>query len=108
MENVLQTYHLTKRYGNTAVVIYGDVKIGELAFALRESGAELLRVHEKDEDLETVDGVGAFHRPHPAGKGGRGDLRRMASRPFENHPAPVTDDFAGAARGAYRQTLAPQ
>ena len=32
--------------------IYGDVKIGELAFALRESGAELLRVHEKDEDLE--------------------------------------------------------
>lgn len=32
--------------------IYGDVKIGELAFALRDGGVELLRVHEKDEDLE--------------------------------------------------------
>lgn len=38
--------------------------------------------------------------------GGRGNLRRVAPRPFENYPAPVTGDFAGAARGAYRQMLA--
>lgn len=37
---------------------------------------------------------------------GQGDLRRVAPRPFENHPAPVTGNFAGAARGAYRQMLA--
>lgn len=32
--------------------IYGDVKIGQLALALHAGGIELLRVQEKDEDLE--------------------------------------------------------
>lgn len=36
----------------TEADIYGDVKIGQLALALHAGGIELLRVQEKDEDLE--------------------------------------------------------
>lgn len=37
---------------STEADIYSEIKIGELALALHAGGAELLRVHERDEDLE--------------------------------------------------------
>ncbi len=37
---------------DTQAEIYGEVNVGELAFALRDAGVSLLRVHERDEDLE--------------------------------------------------------
>lgn len=41
-----------KLLSDTEAELYADVKIGELALALQAGGIELLRVHEKDEDLE--------------------------------------------------------
>ena len=41
-----------KLLSDTEAELYADVKIGELALALQAGGIELLRVQEKDEDLE--------------------------------------------------------
>lgn len=41
-----------KILSDTEAELYGEIKIGELALALHAGGIELLRAHEKDEDLE--------------------------------------------------------